>query len=306
VGYGPAPALITADDLEGAEAALQGVATAGQAAEKAQALLALAGISLTRGQIGAARERAKSALAAAEGLGEPALAASAHLSLAHLERLSGDLTSALAHAEAACRSSEGTGVRALGALHLRALLDLEAGRMEEAEKHAEEIKELVGREKYPKLMRVYYHLLGHRELLKGDTGKAIDHFWKALNLLPSPAGKSGADIDSVRYYYDLVEAYRRSGAHSRALQAYQDIPPYWEQRTNSGDVYARSFFSMARCLEAGSREFGLKADEQASLRVQAADHYRKFLSLFGEADPRFAADVEEARNRLAGLSPGSR
>jgi len=178
---------------------------------------------------------------------------------------------------------------------------LEMGRMDDFESELEGIRQLVERERYPKLMRAYYHLLGHRELRENNVDKAIDHFWKALKLLPSPLGKSNADTDSARYYFSLAEAYLRAGAYSQAAEMYAKVPPYWEQRFNSGDIYARAFYGRAKAHELYSERAGLTKEQRKDQRAKAVVDYRKFLSLWGQADPVFAPYVDDAKKRLAAL-----
>jgi tetratricopeptide (TPR) repeat protein len=201
----------------------------------------------------------------------------------------------------ACQNYDETGIYALGPLHLRAMISLEMGRMEEFDKRLAEIKELVTRERYPKLMRAYYHLLGQRELRKKNIDKAIGYFWQALRLLPSQIGKGNADTDSARYFSSLGEAYYQAGDYLRALDMYEKVPPFWEQRVNSGDLYAQSFYWKAKARDLYSERMGLTNEQKKDQRDRALENYRKFLSLWGEADPIFAVYVEDARKRLAVL-----
>jgi tetratricopeptide (TPR) repeat protein len=248
-----------------------------------------------------ARGQARTAIELAKSLGDPGWEKMSHLNMAYLDRLSGDLTEAFREAELACPNPEQARIYDLGALHLRAMITMEMGRMDEFEKQLGEIKQLVMREQYPKLMRAYYHLLGQKELQKSDIDKAIDYFWKALKLLPSPIGKSNADADSARYYHSLAEAYFQAGAYPRALEMYEKVPPYWEQRVNSGDIYARAFYGRAKAHELYSERAGLTEEQRKDQRTKAIEGYRKFLSLWKEADPVFASYVDDARNRLAAL-----
>jgi tetratricopeptide (TPR) repeat protein len=263
--------------------------------------MGLTGLYLTQGRIGMARDQARSAIELAKSLGEPGWEKMSHLNMAFLDRLSGNLTDAIREAELACQDYEKTGIYDLEAIHLRALITLEMGRMDEFEKQLGEIKQLITREQYPKLMRAYYHLLGQRELQKNDIDKAIDYFWKALKLLPSRLGKSNADADSARYYHSLADAYFRAGAYPRALDMYEKVPPYWEQRFNSGDIYARAFCGRAKAHELYSERAGLTEAQRRGERLKAAESYRKFLSLWGQADPLLASEVVDAKKRLAAL-----
>jgi hypothetical protein len=82
---------------------------------------------------------------------------------------------------------------------------------------------------------------------------------------------------------------------------YEKVPPYWEQRFNSGDIYARSFYGRAKAHELFGERAGLTAEQKKTERAKAIEGYRKFLNLWGQADPVFAAEVNDARTRLAAL-----
>ena len=81
----------------------------------------------------------------------------------------------------------------------------------------------------------------------------------------------------------------------------EKVPPYWEQRFNSGDIYARSFYGRAKAHELFSERAGLTEAQARAERVKAIEGYRKFLSLWGQADPVFVSEVKDARTRLAAL-----
>jgi tetratricopeptide (TPR) repeat protein len=264
--------------------------------------MGLVGLYLTQGKLQTAQEEARQGIALAESLGNPDWVRTSHFNMACLDRLSGDLSEARRQVDLACPDLGQAGIHDLGAFHMKALITLEIGRMDDFEEQVEGIRQLVERERYPKLMRAYHHLLGLRELRENHIEKAIDHFWKALSLLPSPLGKSNADTDSARYYFSLAEAYFRAGAYSRAAEMYAKVPPYWEQRFNSGDIYARAFYGRARALELFSEGAGLTDGQRKAERAKAMESYRKFLSLWGQADSLFAPDVMDARKRLAALA----
>ncbi|MGZ8858160.1 MAG: hypothetical protein ACXW2R_08595, partial [Candidatus Aminicenantales bacterium] len=104
-----------------------------------------------------------------------------------------------------------------------------------------------------------------------------------------------------RYYFSLAEAYLKAGAYSRATEMYANVPPYWEQRFNSGDIYARAFYGRAKALELFSEGAGLTDVQRRAERAKAVESFKKFLSLWGQADPVFRPEVDDARKRLAAL-----
>ena len=301
VRYGRSPVLITMDDLGRARDVLRAIVDGEEETEKVYAAMGLMGISLTQGHIERAREEARRSIELAESLGDPGWLGMSHYNKACVDRLSGDLEEALREIALACPEIERAQIFDLGALHLKAVILLEMGRSAEFDKQLEGIRQLVEREKYPKLMRVYHHLLGLRDLRENRVERAIERFWQALKLLPSPMGKSNADADSARYYSSLAEAYLKAGIYSEAAEYFAKVPPYWEQRFNSGDIYARSFYGRAKAHELFSERAGLTAEQRASERAKAFEGYRKFLRLWGQADPLFAAEVNDARARLAAL-----
>ncbi|MCJ7488237.1 MAG: tetratricopeptide repeat protein [Candidatus Aminicenantes bacterium] len=299
VRYGKSPVLISMDDFANAESELRAIVVGEDETERVYAAMGIMGLYLTQGKLQKAKEEAQRGIALAESLGDPGWVRMSHFNMACLDRLSGDLAEALRQVDLACPDQGQAGIYDLGTLHLKALITLELGRKDDFEKEIEGIRQIIERERYPKLMRIYDHLLGQRELRENNVEKAIDHLWKALKLLPSPLGKSNADTDSARYYLSLAEAYLRAGAYPRAAEMYAKVPPYWEQRFNSGDIYARSFYGRARAHELYSERAGLTDEQRRAEKAKAVKSYRKFLSLWGQADPVLAPEVNDARARLA-------
>jgi tetratricopeptide (TPR) repeat protein len=317
IQYSKGPIFVTQDDFVNAEYEFQRVIEQGSSSEKFEGFCQLAGLYLTQGKLEEAKKQAGLAIEWANGLYNWASKKRSHFLMSCLDRLSGNLSEALKEVEQACpcykeddfyfnpetktkNVSVQDDIYCLKYFHLRALLTLEMGRIEEFEKQLAEIKQLIEQTQYPKLMRVYYHLLGHKELRENNFDKAIDYFWKALNLLPSPYGHD-ADIDSAQYYYSLAEAYYQAGRCWSALDLYKRVPPYWEQRVSSGDIYAKSFYKMAKIYDQCRRPSGVTEKQLRADKAMAIENYRKFLSLWKDADPIFGADVEDAKKRLAAL-----
>lgn len=326
---GKAPVFITQDDFASAEKELGGFLDQPNLAEAFNALCGLAGIALSQGRVERARSLVGSAAETAAKILDWHYRKRAHFLSAYLYRLSGDLPGALRETEKACPCyeeddfltdpesraevfSDYEDISCLPYFHLRALITLEMGRVEEFDRLLAEIKQLAERSPYARLLRAYYHLAGLRELRASHFDDAVDLFWKALKLLPFPralrlwpslAGDE-YDIDSTQYFFSLAEAYYQAGRYWSALDLYKNIVPYWDQRPASGDLYARSFYRMAKIYDQGKRPSGTSADEIRADKALAIENYRKFLSLFGNADPLFAAEVEDARARLAVLEAG--
>ncbi len=220
-----------------------------------------------------------------------------HAMLAHLSYLTGHIEDAGRDIEKACQMQLKY-LEALGGyelylsqyplylqlLHERALITLESGDMEMFEKQATELKQAIDKDPRKRAIRRYYHLLGHRELKRNDVSKAIRYFEKAL-ALHSPENLQ-SEQDLPRYFYSTAEAYRLDGQLEKAREMYQKIGGLI--KGEYGEIYARSLYWMG------------KIAEQKGNKIQAAEDYKKFLSLWGNADPIFT-EVEDARKRLAGL-----
>ncbi len=234
-----------------------------------------------------------------------------HQKMAYLHRLEGHLPQALEEVKEALRIFERRPVFAFGIytmqatklemLHLRALITLEMERMEDFKKQVDEIKRFIEQEQRPKLMKFYYHLLGYKELLRKNVQGAIDFYSKALDLVSIP-GDMLNEADPL-FFYSLAEAYDRlyppPGASSRSFSLFGKVTMPVLNRLYKGDMYARSFFKMAKYYEAEATTRDATTDEIKSNREKAIENYRKFLSLWGNADAIFAPVVEEAKARLA-------
>jgi tetratricopeptide (TPR) repeat protein len=167
-------------------------------------------------------------------------------------------------------------------LNRKVLTYLEMERLAEAQKAAKELKEMIEQGMNKNRMRAYYHLMGMIEIKRKDYPKAIEYFKKSLPFVLPTSG--------VRLIYadSLGLAYFKSGNLEKAREEYERIATLTRGRLNSGDVYAKSFYMLGKIYE-----------EQGDID-KAIEHYKKFLDLWKDADPGIA-EVEDARNRLAGL-----
>ena len=311
------PVFIARDDYAGAENELRGVIEQGKRIDKIEGLQGLVGVFLARGRLEEARHAAKLAIEEAYRLSFWPSIKRAHFLAAYVERLGGNLPEALREAELACPCYEKDDViidedkkerlafeiddiDCLRYFHLRALINLEMGRLEDFEKQAAEIKQVIDAGQHPRLIRIYLHLLGHQALRAKNFEKAIDYFWKALNRLPSPYGHA-ADIESAQYFYSLAEAYSQAGRRQSSLDLFKKIPRFWEQKLRAGDLYSRSFYRIAKIYDRAGNPPGMAEEQVGADRALAVENYRKFLGLWKDADPEFAAETEDARQRLAAL-----
>jgi tetratricopeptide (TPR) repeat protein len=259
------------------------------------------GICLTRGRIGDAMAHARSALDAAKDFGNTAYEKEAHYYLASLHRISGNLPMALEEIELACRDYQQIGPWAIRPLQMKAVVLLDLGRTDDFSSLLDEMRRYIEKEHHPKLMRAWHYLNGYRELREKHGAKAVEHLWKAVSLLPPTIAKKQFDADGAQYWYALGQAYDLAESCVSAEESFLKVPPYWDERFASGDLYALSFYRAAKLQELCGRNPSLTAHEQTAKRSAALANYRKFLSLWGDADPMFAVTVGDARTRATAL-----
>jgi len=169
------------------------------------------------------------------------------------------------------------------ALYNKGLVFLEMKSMDETQRAADDLKEMIEKGMNKKHMRLYYHLTGRRELERGNFSEAIKYFKEALSLLSyGPLTKRADFIDS------LALAYYKSGDLEKARAEYERITSLTTGREGWGDIYAKSFYMLGKIYE------------QQGQKSKAIEHYKKFLSLWKDADPGIA-EVDDAKKRLAGL-----
>jgi len=172
-----------------------------------------------------------------------------------------------------------------GILYWKGRTYLEMKSMNEAKKKAVELREFIERGMNKKSIRLYYDLMGMIELEKENFSKAIEHFKRAISLLPH----QHYDYTSHAIFNDnLALAYYKSIELEKAQEEYEKITQLTTGRLDYGDIFAKSFYMLG------------KIHEQQGDKSEAIEHYEKFLDLRKEADPGIA-DVEDARKRLAGL-----
>jgi serine/threonine protein kinase/predicted Zn-dependent protease len=167
------------------------------------------------------------------------------------------------------------------ALHLKGLIHLEMKSVDEAERVAAELKEMIESGAIEKLIRLYYHLTGRIELERKNFDRAIDFLKKAWTLLP-------VNHDSqTGFRCSLAQAYYESGDLEKAQEEYEGIISRPISILWGGDIYAKSFYMLGKIYE-----------ERGNI-AKAIEQYEKFLDLWKDADPEIV-EVDEARMRLAG------
>ena len=134
------------------------------------------------------------------------------------------------------------------------------------------------------------HLLGLRELKQNRGHAAIGYFEKALDL-STPGTRTN---DPSVYLYSLAEAFELVKEPMRAMTRYDEISTVAPRDSFCGDIYARSYYRKAKIYD----DRWSHSQYEGVSKSRAIENYRKFLSLWGDADPIFS-EVADARSRLA-------
>lgn len=154
---------------------------------------------------------------------------------------------------------------------------------ENAESEARTFKALVDESPSTRQVRYYHELMGYIELGKGNPEKAITHVMAMISM--HLYGKRDIPATTLE---TLALAYLKSGEIDKAEETCQKISDLTTGRLYRGDVYARNQYNLGHIFE----EKGEKEN--------AAEHYRKFLTILKDADPGIF-EVEDAKKRLARL-----
>jgi tetratricopeptide (TPR) repeat protein len=220
----------------------------------------------------------------AEKLGEKRWTRVATGDLAYVKRILGNYDRALELLEKIWKSAvEDEDYNAQrNALFFMGLTHLEMKSIDEAQKTADKLKQMIEQSMNKKLIRNYYALMGAIEFNKNNYSKAIEFNQKA-KLLLYPAHSSNLPL---AYHTGL--AYYREGDLENARQEYEKVISLRTGRRSSGDLYAKSFYML-----------GMIYEEQDN-KGKAIENYDKFLDLWKNADPGLV-EVEDARKRLTGL-----
>ena len=161
--------------------------------------------------------------------------------------------------------------------------------MDDAQKTASMLKDMVEKGMNSKEIRLYHHLMGMIELEKENFSRAIKYFEKSKSLLPFPCGLGPFVNDQALFADPLALAYLKVGELDKAQKEYGRIASITTGILYWGDIYAKSFYMLG------------KISEEQGNKTKAVEYYKKFLDLWKEADPDLS-EVEDARKSLEDLA----
>jgi len=251
----------------------------------AQARNLLEQLYCTQGKFEKAKEQAQLGLKLAEEEGYNWWIRTFHYRLAYLYLITGNPEEALKEASKVWKkvSESQPFWQQMQDLQIKVYINLEMKSLDEAQKAADNLKEIIEKSIYKKSIRFYYDLMGRIELEKENFPKAIEYFKEALSLFAyGPLVKDAANIEP------LALAYYKAQNLDEAREHYEWITSLTWGRSGSGDIYAKSFYMLGKIYQ----EQGTKS--------KAIENYEKFLDLWKEADPSFP-EVEDAKKKLAEL-----
>ncbi|MFZ2054091.1 MAG: protein kinase [Candidatus Aminicenantales bacterium] len=276
------------DNLAGAEEEYKKLLQGKEQLGRGWGLVRLRELHVLQGRFADAKKVAQTFIGLAENLGQSRWERLMRIGLSYQERRSG-------HPEAALEELDKAWTNAVAdesfSDQRRVLLDqglahLEMKSMSKAQEVAAQLKAAVDQAPNKKLIWYSHYLTGMIELEKKNFARAVELFKLERSLL-------NADADEHLLFADAMgTAFYQLGDLSSARQEYEKIISLGAGRQSYGDIYVRSYYRLG------------KISEQQGKKAEAAEHYRKFLELWKDADPG-RPEVEDARKRLAAISsPG--
>jgi len=246
---------------------------------------------ILQGKFESARQHYKHGLELAEKLGDNWWRACFHIWRAYSYLKSGQPEEALKDCDEAWNVAPGSDDSLKWqrrALYYKGRAFLAMHSVEDAQRAADGIKELVEKGTNKKDIRYHHHILGLIELMRKNYSKAIEYFTQAISLLPYHHGMGPFTNDQANFAEGLALAIYESGDLERAQEEYEKILTYTTGKLYTGDIYAQSLYWLGRIYE------------KKGQKSRAIEFYEKFLDLWKDADPGIA-EVKDARKRLAGL-----
>jgi len=281
-------------DLTEAEEEYQKLIDTDEKVAHLRSRISLGNLYLLQGKFESSKSQIKQGIELAEKLGEMRWQGDCHFNLAYSYLKSGNPKETLEECNKAW-SSYGEEDYLSGqrrALHYKGLAYLDMRSMNEAQRVADKLKELIERGMNKKHIRYYYYLMGVIELQRENFSKAIEYFKKALSLLPYQRWPGFVSYMHALFFDLLASAYYKAGDLENARKEYEKITLLTTGRLYHGDIYAKSFYMLGKIYE------------QKGWKGKAIEHYEKFLDLWKDADPSIPEVrtlIEDARKKLAEL-----
>ncbi|MGD8535181.1 MAG: protein kinase [Candidatus Aminicenantes bacterium] len=275
------------EDLTNAEKEYQKLLETEEPVAHQDGISRLSALYLLQGLFDKAKEQAQLGIELGELLGETDWSSGFHLNLAYALFKSKNLEEALKECEAGLSISSEAGIvsRQREALHLKGRIFLAMDSLDEAQDVADALKVLIDGGLHRKAERFYWHLMGLIELKKKNFQKAIQYFRQAVAMLPSQIDPGHAQ---ALFFEPLASTNFEAGDVDKAQKEYERIISLSTGRLLYGDIFAKSLYMLGKIYE------------QKSMEDEAIEHYEKFLSLWGEADPSIT-EIVDAKKRLTAL-----
>jgi serine/threonine protein kinase/Tfp pilus assembly protein PilF len=173
----------------------------------------------------------------------------------------------------------------IDAIHFKGIIYLEMNAMDEAQKTARELKQVIENGLNKKAMRYYYYLMGQIEFERNNYSKAIEYFTTAISLLSYQRLPLESYNDHALFIESLASTYYQSGDLDKAREGYEKITMLTTGRLFYGDIYARSFYMLGKIYQ------------QKGWEGKAIENYEKFLHLWKEADSGIP-EITDAKKQL--------
>jgi serine/threonine protein kinase/tetratricopeptide (TPR) repeat protein len=276
------------DNLSGAEEEYKKLRQGKEMDGRGWGYVRLIGLYTLQGRFGEAKEQAQHIIEMGQKLGQTRWIMTFRVALSYDERVSGHPDAALQELDKAWASAvaDESFSAQRDILLNQGLAYLKTNSIRRAQDVAAKLKASVETAPNKKLLRYDYYLSGMIELEKKNYAHAIVLFKSGLPLLNADAAERLLFADA------MGRAFYESGDLNGARQEYEKVPSWHFGRLDHGDIYARSYYHLG------------KISEQQGKKAEAAEHYRKFLELWNNADPG-RPEVADVRKRLAAVfGPG--
>jgi tetratricopeptide (TPR) repeat protein len=160
--------------------------------------------------------------------------------------------------------------------------------IDQAQKAADELIELIEKGRHRSSIRLYHHLMGQIAFERGELSNALIHFKEALSLLPFQYPEEKR-IGHALFIDSLASTYYKQRDFDKAREEYEKIISLTVGRLYYGDLYARSFYMLGKIYQ------------EKGLEEKAKENYQKFLDIWKNADSEFP-ELRDARKHMSSLN----